>query len=297
MGDGQAGDLDGELRRIKSEVRRESLNKSWERWLGVKNLAGTGNVAFTFVSTNVFTVNDDFVGINRAVAYWGRKVRAFGSGGFLGLGSIIGYSYVAPNTTITVQWDPGSSMDATLTEVQFGPHPGSASIPASNPLFPQATASVVVTGQMALTNLYTGTVFANSLLTNRSIRYTFLGKFSVNINSTITFSFTYGSSQMCGLFITGDTSFVWSNRPLWIEVMLVAYGSLTIQLAWLRAAMQGTSSIPGPRFGSPGAERIDVSYGTATENSQIDQPVALQVQMSASANDSVVIDRVIPELI
>lgn len=117
-GVGQAHEAMGTVRLLKSEMRAESIIKSWERWLGLKNIAGTGNVAFTYVSGTVFTVNDDFLNANRNVAVVGRRVRAFVSGA-VREGTISASSFSSPSTTITVAWDSGV-IDATLTEVQFG---------------------------------------------------------------------------------------------------------------------------------------------------------------------------------
>jgi hypothetical protein len=118
-GIGQAQDLSGNLRLLKSEIRSESLIKSWERWLGLLNLAGSNNVAFSFVAATQFTVNDDFTNTNRNVAAVGRRVRAFLSGSVI-YGTITAANYANPNTTVTVVWDSGS-LDGTLSEVQFGP--------------------------------------------------------------------------------------------------------------------------------------------------------------------------------
>jgi len=119
MDDGQSGDLDGELRLIKSEIKGTVENLSWERWKGERNLADTANVAFTFSTATVFTVNDDFVGASRAVAILGRRVRANITGSVL-YGTITVASFSSPTTTVTVVWDSGA-MDATLTEISFGP--------------------------------------------------------------------------------------------------------------------------------------------------------------------------------
>ena len=124
MGTGDSGDLAGELRRIKSEVRGISIAMSWERWLGLKNLAGTGNIAFTFVGVSQFTVNDNFVAPNRNVAVVGRKVRSMqptGPAGFI-TGTISGATFSSPNTLVTVSWDAGV-LSNTFTEIQFGPEP------------------------------------------------------------------------------------------------------------------------------------------------------------------------------
>ena len=119
MGTGQSGELAGEIRRLKSEIRSLSIIMSWERWLGLKNLAAIGNIAFTYSSGTVFTVNDDFLNTNRNVAVVGRRVKGMLAGSTI-YGTISVSSFSAPTTTVTVVWDTGS-MDATLTEVQFGP--------------------------------------------------------------------------------------------------------------------------------------------------------------------------------
>lgn len=118
IGQGTPGDLAGELRRIKSELRGDSLLKSWERWKGLLNLAATGPVAFTFSTATTFLVNDNFVGASRPVAILGRRVAAILSGSTI-YGTIVAAAFASPNTTVTVQWDSGA-LDATLTEIQFG---------------------------------------------------------------------------------------------------------------------------------------------------------------------------------
>jgi len=127
IGIGTAGDLTGELRRIKSEIRDLSINMSWERWKGLKNLTGAVNITFTYVSATSFTVNDNFLSANRNVAVLNRRVKAILSTGYI-YGRIISASFVAPNTGIGVVWDSGA-LDATLTEVQFGLELRSSSYP------------------------------------------------------------------------------------------------------------------------------------------------------------------------
>lgn len=126
MSDGAPGDLDGELRRIKSEIRAESTIKSWERWLGLKNLAGTENIAFTFVSATQFTVNDNFTGSGRVESVVGRKFVAYGPGhAYMGGGIITAASWSSPNTTVTV-FMIDNPLDVSLVEIQFGVYPFAA---------------------------------------------------------------------------------------------------------------------------------------------------------------------------
>jgi hypothetical protein len=123
IGIGTVGDLTGELRRIKSEIRSLSLHMSWEKWLGVRNLAGTANVTFTSVpgQPTIFVVNDNFITSTRNVALIGRRVRGIQGSGSNVWGTITGATYFpAQNTTnVAVLLDFGA-FDPTLQEVQFG---------------------------------------------------------------------------------------------------------------------------------------------------------------------------------
>jgi len=126
MGTGQVAELAGELRLLKSEIKGAVETLSWERWKGERNLADTANVAFTFSTATVFTINDDFVGATRAVAIVGRRVRATLAASTL-YGVITIASFSTPTTTVTVLWDSGA-MDAGLTEIAFGAEPRAVSI-------------------------------------------------------------------------------------------------------------------------------------------------------------------------
>lgn len=124
IGLGTAGDLAGELRRIKSELRGESLNKGWEVWKGITNLAATGPIAFTYATTATFTVNDNLLA--RGVAITGRRVRAILSGSTI-YGTITAASFSAPNTVVSVAWDGNGALNATLSDVNFGLEPNASS--------------------------------------------------------------------------------------------------------------------------------------------------------------------------
>ena len=115
---GSSQDLSGNLRLLKSVIRDEGINKSWERWKGLKNLANSANIAFTYVSATQFSVNDSFIDPARTVAVIGRRVKATLSGSTI-YGTIVATAFTTV-TTITVTWDSGA-LDATLSEVQFGP--------------------------------------------------------------------------------------------------------------------------------------------------------------------------------
>lgn len=119
-GIGQSQDVSGNLRLLKSVIRGLSIHMSWERWLGVKNLAGTANIAFTFSSGTVFTVNDNFSSSGRNIAVVGRRVRAtLAASTIYGTISSAGFTAV---TTITVVWDSGS-LTNPITEIEFGLEP------------------------------------------------------------------------------------------------------------------------------------------------------------------------------
>lgn len=126
IGIATSGDLTGEFRRIKSELRGDSLLKSWERWKGLLSNTTLTPIAFTFSNLTTFLVNDNFVTASRAVATSGRRVRAIQAGSTL-YGTINQATYAAPNTQVTVVWDSGG-LDATLNEVQFGLEPNSLQV-------------------------------------------------------------------------------------------------------------------------------------------------------------------------
>ena len=118
-GVGDSQDLSGNLRLLKSVIRAVAAHVGWERWLGVKNLAASGNIAFSFSSGTVFTVNDNFTSSGRDVAFLGQRVRATLAGPTYIYGTISAApSWSSPNTTITVTWDSGS-LSNPITEIEF----------------------------------------------------------------------------------------------------------------------------------------------------------------------------------
>jgi len=189
MGDNQPGDLDGEFRRVKSEMRDMSLAMSWERWKGLTNLASTGPIAFTYVSAQVFTVNDNFTATNRNVAIVGRRVKALLTGSTL-YGTIKSATFSTPDTTITCQWDSGS-LDVTLSEIQFGPEPRAY---GSEYFLEKQTA--VSTGQIDLT-----TGFASG--------FTSLHVKLINLVPFIDNTYLVVRLSVGGTFQTGATAYSW----------------------------------------------------------------------------------------
>lgn len=135
-GIGDAQDLSGNLRLLKSVIRALAAHMSWERWLGIKNLANNASIAFTFASTTTFTVNDNFSSTGRNVAQVGRRVRVTQTGAVI-YGTITVVVWSSPSTTITVVLD-SSVLNAGLTEIQFGPEPlsGSSVFPAGTVALP-----------------------------------------------------------------------------------------------------------------------------------------------------------------
>lgn len=117
-GTGQSQELAGNFRLLKSVLRELATHMSWERWKGVKNLAGDGNITFTFVSATQFRVNDNFTATGRNIATPYRRVRATVTAGTI-YGTITSASFSSPNTTVTVAWDSGQ-LDTGLSEVEFG---------------------------------------------------------------------------------------------------------------------------------------------------------------------------------
>jgi hypothetical protein len=116
--------LSGNLRLLKGEMRQVNCQMSWERWKGLLNVAGTGPITFFFNNATQFSVNDNFSNTGRNIAVPGRRVRAFHTSGLVMVGSIVSVVFTAPSSTaINCSWDAGVPLNATLTEVQFGPEP------------------------------------------------------------------------------------------------------------------------------------------------------------------------------
>lgn len=146
-GAGQNQDLAGNLRLLKSEIRAESLIKSWERWTGLRNVANTADIVFTFLDSTHIVVNDNFTAEPRLVAFVGRKVRALLSGSVI-FGTITAVAFAGGFTSMEVLWDSGA-LDATITEAQFGPDTRSVSIP-SGLLLTNATGGALSKGQVVV---------------------------------------------------------------------------------------------------------------------------------------------------
>lgn len=117
MSPGGATELAGELRRIKSEVRGESVNKGWERWKGLYGTLNFIDATHFSLSGNQFTTNGGPVEITRRIKVTQTSGTAYCV--------IVDASFGAGVTTVTVI---GTALDAGLSEVQFGvPVVGAAS--------------------------------------------------------------------------------------------------------------------------------------------------------------------------
>lgn len=104
-------ELDDQLRNLKSILRKESINKAWQRHRG---LYGT----LAFVSATQFTVS--LTGTNQTDIFSvGRRVKASVTGNTR-YGTITVSTYSDPLTTVTVDWDDATGLDASLSEVQVG---------------------------------------------------------------------------------------------------------------------------------------------------------------------------------
>src|SRR5580765_8013786 len=116
MSDGAAGDLDGELRRLKSEIRFESVRKSWQRYKGLTAFAGgAGPINFVYGSPTQFGVNDNWNLLNVI----GRKFQAIHSNGLACWGKISAVSaFVGGGCTVAITpASGGGTLNPTLLEI------------------------------------------------------------------------------------------------------------------------------------------------------------------------------------
>lgn len=168
-GTGDAQDLAGNLRLLKSVIREQSLEHGWEDWRNIRNLANSANIAIGYSSPTVFTVNDNFTSTGRDIAQIGRRVRATMSVGPLVIyGTIESAVWSSPTTTITVRWD-FSAMNATVIEVVFGVN---ARATAGYPMtLVNRTGTTVVLGDVVAIDSVTekSAAMANVLATQRQI--------------------------------------------------------------------------------------------------------------------------------
>ena len=128
MSAGSSNDAAGWVRLIESNMRRRSsVGGQWEEWLGINTPYAPSPNAPGFVGSNQFTLTGDWTtassGNYGPIAIVGRRVKAYttGSPSPVGMqGTITAASFAASNTTVTVAWDNGASLDSSLSEVQFG---------------------------------------------------------------------------------------------------------------------------------------------------------------------------------
>jgi hypothetical protein len=227
MGDGQPGDLDGEFRRVKSEIRDLSLNMSWERWRGLRNVAGTGVIAFSYASANSFTVNDNFAVPGRNVATVGRRVKIFLSGVTL-YGTITGASG-GTTTTILVALDSGS-LDASLFEVQFGTESKSLSGLGNLIELVRDVGEPVVSGVNVETGIYTEGI-AGGLLGNSRFIHAGVDLLVTSIldQSELVLKFYYGGQLFFSPTLINQAG-VQNNLGLIVNVRLHNRNATNIQI-------------------------------------------------------------------
>src|SRR5580698_6002764 len=131
MNEGSSNAADAWVRQLESNMRIQSIYKGWEYWKGINTPYSPSPNAPTYGSATTFTLTGDWTsaspGFYPVIAVVGRRVKAFTTANPSPVGvvgTITAASYVAPLTTVTVAWD-SATIDATLTEVQFGvPYPG-----------------------------------------------------------------------------------------------------------------------------------------------------------------------------
>lgn len=165
-------------------VRAESLLKSWEI---------RGN-ATTYVSGTTFTMPGD------QTTFFSTARRIKAAGGSTIYGSIVSSSYNGAITTVTIVGDSAATLDASLSNVQLGIDPLSASIILTGQYYPLAG----------------GELQGNMTLSDRSIRgFKLLTAFAEydngNSGAAKTIDFANGMNQK--VTITADTTLTISTPP------------------------------------------------------------------------------------
>ena len=181
---GSPATVDDFFRSAFKITRDESLLKSWEI---------RGN-ATTYVSGTTFTMPGDQTGFFVA----GRRIKA--AGGSTIYGVLVSSSYNGAITTATILGDGASTLDASLSNVQLGIDPLSASIILTGSFYP-------LTG---------GELLGNMTLSNRDIAkfknlYSFAEYDNGNSGAADTIDFSNGQNQKSTL--TADTTLTIASAP------------------------------------------------------------------------------------
>lgn len=115
--------LSDELRNLKSVVRAESVDKQWERWLGIASPWSPSASAPTYISATSFSLPGNWTaasaGYYPVIALVNRRIKATVTAGTV-YGSIVSASYAGGITTVTLAMDSGMALDSGLSEVMWG---------------------------------------------------------------------------------------------------------------------------------------------------------------------------------
>lgn len=134
---------------------------------------------------------------------------------------------------------------------------------------------VTVVSTTTETTVYSYSVPANTLGTNRMIRLTAIVSYQTTLNENITLTLTYGSTDVGYMNLSSNTA-----RTFVVEMYLVATGAT------------------GTQRGGFTAQNSSTAHGTATENSTTALNLVLTAQPSVnSANDTITVHVVQTEVI
>lgn len=152
--DSMAGNLDDQLRNIKSVVRLESENKAWFRVLGLSSMPSTS--APTYVSATSFTLPNDWTSL--ATVGLNQRIKASVTAGTV-YGYITAMSFGGGVTTFTVVMDGSSALDSGLSEVQF------SALTDANSALPQTVMKTGGSNQLycVITNGGSGSAFTGTM--------------------------------------------------------------------------------------------------------------------------------------
>lgn len=216
---GSPATVDDFFRSVEAIIRSESLLKSWEI---------RGN-ATTYVSGTTFTMPGD----QTAFFVAGRRVKAAGAATIYG--GIVSSSYNGSVTTATIAGDSGATLDASLSNVQLGIDPLSASV-------------------LLLGNFYAktgGELEGNMTLSNRDIA-TFKNLFAFaeydNGNSGASKTITWSNGQNQKITVNSNTTLTIGSAPgvghYQLRLVMDGTGARTVTFVgisssrWLNSAAQ-----------------------------------------------------------
>lgn len=290
--DSMAGNLDQELREIKSVARQESTNKAWERWLGLTSPASPSPNPPTFVSGTQFTLTNDWTSASTyypAICQIGRRIRAFVSAGTI-YGYITNLSFSGGLTTVTCIWDSGA-LDAGLTEVQFSPiMPSSNNLPIIQPLnILVGNPAFTLSNSAAQTTIWSTSIPARYLNSHGVVRCKWAGVLLNNTgsNQTVQVSGWYGGQMFFETdALTVGTATV--QRAVWGEFELSNVGVGNGQFCSARVVISGVTNIYSSGVMGPSGAAVnndELGWGFISVDSTLAQTLLLAFQFgAASAN-------------